>query len=36
MEISIDREFRGIRLKTIKKLFNHDQKANSFVISMIR
>jgi hypothetical protein len=36
MENSIDREFRGIRLKTLKKLFNYDQKANPFVIFMIR
>jgi hypothetical protein len=35
MENSIDREFRGIRLKTLKKLFNHDQNANPFVILMI-
>jgi hypothetical protein len=29
MEKSLDREFRGIRLKIIRKLFNYDQKANS-------
>ncbi len=28
MENSIDREFCGIRLKPMKKLFNYDQKAN--------
>jgi hypothetical protein len=32
MENSIDSEFYGIRLKIKKKLFNHDQKANPFVI----
>jgi hypothetical protein len=36
MENSIYREFHGIRLKTMKKLFNHDQKTNPFVILMIR
>jgi hypothetical protein len=28
MKNLIDREFRGIMLKTIKKVFNHDQKTN--------
>ncbi len=32
MENSIDREIRGMRLKTFKKLFNHDQNANPFII----
>jgi hypothetical protein len=36
MENLIDREFRGKRLKTMKKLFNHDQKVNPFVFFMIR
>jgi hypothetical protein len=36
MENSIDREFRGIKLKTLKKLFNYDQNTNPFVIFMIR
>jgi hypothetical protein len=31
MEKSIDREFRGMWLKTMKKLFNYDQKTNPFV-----
>jgi hypothetical protein len=35
MENSIDREFRGIRLKILKKLFNYDQNTNVFVILMI-
>jgi hypothetical protein len=35
MENLIDREIRGIRLKTLKKLFNHDQIANPIIISMI-
>jgi hypothetical protein len=35
MENLIDRELRGIRLKTMKKLFNLEQKANPFVILMI-
>jgi hypothetical protein len=35
MENSIDREIRGLRLKTLKKPFNHDQKANPFVILMV-
>jgi hypothetical protein len=29
-------EFREKRLETMKKLFNYDQKANPFVILMIR
>ncbi len=29
MENFIDREFRGIRLKMITKLFNYDQNINS-------
>jgi hypothetical protein len=36
MENSKYREFRGMRLKTIKKLFNHDQNANPFVFFMVR
>jgi hypothetical protein len=36
MENSNDRWFRGIRLKTMKKLFNQDQNTNPFVILMIR
>jgi hypothetical protein len=28
MENSIDRKFRGIRLETLKKLFNYDQNTN--------
>jgi hypothetical protein len=33
MEKSLDREFRGIRLKIIRKLFNYDQNINSFAFS---
>ncbi len=33
MENLIDREFRGMQLKTMKKLFNYDQKTNSSVFS---
>jgi hypothetical protein len=36
MENLIDREFRGMRLKTMKTLFNYDQKTNPFVLFMIR
>jgi hypothetical protein len=35
MENSIDREFRGMRLKAMKKLFNYDQKSNPFVFFMV-
>jgi hypothetical protein len=32
----IDREFRGMRLKTMKRLFNYGQKTNPFVFFMVR
>jgi hypothetical protein len=35
MKNLIDREFRGMRLETMKKLFNYDQKANFIVFFMI-
>jgi hypothetical protein len=35
MEISNGREIRGIKLKTLKKLFNHDHNANPFIILVI-
>jgi hypothetical protein len=36
MKNLIDREFRGMRLKTMKKLFNYDQNTNPFVFFMVR
>jgi hypothetical protein len=36
MENLIDREFRGLRFKTMKRLFNNGQKTNPFVFFMIR
>jgi hypothetical protein len=33
MENLIDCEFRGMRLKTMKKLCNYEQKSNPFVFS---
>jgi hypothetical protein len=36
MENLVDREFRGLRLKTMKRLFNYGQKTNPFVFFMIR
>jgi hypothetical protein len=36
MENLIDREFRGMRLKTMKKLFNYDQKTNPSIFFKVR
>jgi hypothetical protein len=36
MENLIEREFRGIRLKTMKRVFNYGQNTKTFVIFMVR